>query len=99
MSTTGITAAPVTAKRSELEIELGSPWVVEDRLIDRRRSGQHGDPLCVDRARGTPGFLTSARVADTSMPRVLQVGECRLVPEVVEEGVDDEVPVRAGDSG
>ena len=45
MSSTGMSAAPVTATRRRRQVVAVAVGVVEDRLVERRRAGQHGDPL------------------------------------------------------
>ena len=45
ISTTGTVAAPVTANRSERQVVVAALGVVEQRLVDRRRPGQHGDAV------------------------------------------------------
>ena len=69
--------------------------MVEQRLVDGRRPGQHGDPVFGDRAQrllGVEGQLRDQRGAG------LQAGQdAGLVTEVVEERVDAQVAVVAGD--
>src|SRR5271170_7967233 len=69
--------------------------MVEQRLVDGRGSGEHGDPVFGDRTQrllGVEGQLRDQRGAG------LQAGQdSGLVAEVVEERVDAEVAVVAGD--
>ena len=75
ISSTGMSAAPVTATR-----RLDRSWslaigMVEDRLVERRRTGQHGDPLLgrPGRAPGrrrtpAPGSIVAPAVTEARMP-------------------------------
>ena len=77
------------------QVVAAAGGMVEQRLVDGRRSGQHGDPMLGDRAHrllGVEGQLRDQRGAG------LQAGQDPgLVAEVVEERVDAQVAVVAGD--
>ena len=95
ISTTGIVAAPVTANRSERQVVVAALGVVQQRLVDRRRPGQHGDPVFLHRAHRLLGVERQLR---DQRRAGLQAGQdARLVAEVVEERVDAQVAVGAGD--
>ncbi len=69
--------------------------MVEESLIDRRRSGQHRDPVLLHGAHGPLGVECELRDEGGTG---LQTGQdARLIAEVVEERVDAEVPVGAGE--
>ena len=77
------------AQRSEVEaLPVG---VVEDGLEDGRRAGQHGDPLLVD-APDHPVDVEH-RLGHHGGPGHQAGQDPRLVPEGVEERVDDQVAV------
>ena len=69
--------------------------MVEQRLVDRRRPGQHGDAVVLHRAHGLLGV---ERQLGDQRRAGLQAGQdAGLVAEVVEERVDAQVAVVAGD--
>ena len=90
-SSTGTTAAPVTtSRRVERSYRLAF-GMVEDRLEDGRRPGQHRDALLRD-----PGEQTvdvEDRLGHHGGPGHQTGQDARLVAEGVEERVDDEVAV------
>ena len=77
------------------QVVAAAGGMVEQRLVDGRGSGQHGDPVLADRTHrplGVEGQLRDQRGAG------LQAGQDPgLVAEVVEERVDAQVAVVAGD--
>ena len=91
ISSTGTAAAPVTASRSDDMSNSASARVVEDRLVDGRRPGQHRDLLLGDALHHRVDV--EHRVRDDR--RALQDAreDAGLEPEGVEERVDDEVAV------
>ena len=94
-STTGTVAAPVTANRSELEVVVVARRVVEQGLVDGGRPGQHGDAVLLDRLQRAQRIERQVR---DQRRAGLQAGQdAGLVAEVVEERVDAQVAVVAGD--
>ena len=71
----------------------GAVRVIEDRLVDRRRAGQHGDPLGLDQRHGPPGVVHRLRHESGAADQAGQ--DAGLVAEAVEERVDHQVAVGA----
>ena len=69
--------------------------MVEQRLVDRRRAGQHGDPVVLHGAHRLLGVERQLR--DQRRARLQAGQDAGLVAEVVEERVDAEVAVGAGE--
>ena len=81
------------AQRAQVVVLAGR--VVEQRLVDRRRAGQHGDALLGDRPHRLLGVERQLR---DQRRAGLQAGQdAGLVAEVVEERVDAQVAVGAGE--
>ena len=91
MRTTGTTAAPVTARRSDDRSKSARVGRGQQRLVDRRRARQHGDPLVLDQPH--------RRVEVEGRDRVERAAgeqpddDADLVAEGVEERVDHQVAV------
>ena len=93
ISSTGMSAAPVTATRSDDRSNAVAARVVEDRLVQRRRTGEHRDRLGVDGAQHVIDVEHRLRV-DRRAPHERRQAP-RLVAEHVEERVHDQVAVAA----
>ena len=97
ISSTGMSAAPVTARRRVDRSCAVAVGMVEDRLVQRRRTREHGHRLlgrpCAGRSSTSNTGLRDDRGAAHERREA-----ARLVPEHVEERVDDQVAV-AGDAG
>ena len=87
----GIVAAPVTDRRRRRQVERVEVGVVEDRLEDGGRPGQHRHPLLHHAAHHRRDV--EDRVRDDRRPLDQAREDPGLQTERVEERVDDEVAV------
>ena len=71
--------------------------VVQDRGVDRRRAGEHGDPHRLDQPHRLPGV--EDRLRHQRRPADQAGEQARLEAEGVEERVHHQVAVRAGQLG
>ena len=97
MSSTGMSAAPVTPTRRLEMSRRRAVGMVEQRVVDRRRPGQHRDPLALD------DLEHDARVEHREREDRRAAHEAReaagLVAEDVEERVRDQVAVAGAQVG
>ena len=77
------------------QVVFAALGVVEQRLIDRRRPGQHGDAMVLHGPHGLLGVERQLR--NQGGPGLQARQDSGLVTEVVEERVDAQVAVVAGD--
>ena len=77
------------------QVVVAALGMVEQRLVDRRRPGQHGDAMLLHGPHGPLGVERQLR--DQRRPGLQARQDAGLVTEVVEERVDAEVAVVAGD--
>ncbi len=70
--------------------------VIEDGLVDRGRPGEHGDPLGLDQRHGPPRVVHQLRHQGGAADQAGQ--DAGLEAEAVEERVDHEVAVGAGEA-
>ena len=94
ISSTGMSAAPVTATRRRRQVVAGPVGVVEDRLVERRRPGQHGDPL--GRHPGQHPVDVEHRLGEHRGPGGDRGQDAGLQPEHVEVRVHHQVAVAGG---
>ena len=79
------------------EVVVAAVGVVEDRLVDRRRAGEHGDPLGGDA--GEHPVDVEHRLGEHRGPRRDAGEDAGLQPEHVEVRVHHQVAVVGGQAG
>ena len=82
-------------RREVVRVAVGE---VEDRLVDGRRAGEHGDPLALDDV-AAPSATSNTASGKIVAPRISDARQPGLVAEDVEERVDDQVAVALAQAG
>ena len=97
ISSTGMSAAPVTADPQARDVAARAVGMVEQRVVDRRRPGQHRDPLAFDELEHDAGVEHREREDRRAAHEAREAAG--LVAEDVEERVRDQVAVAGAEVG
>ena len=97
ISSTGMSAAPVTADAQARDVAARAVGMVEQRVVDRRRPGEHRDPLALDDLEHDTGVEHREREDRRAAHEAREAPG--LVAEDVEERVRDQVAVAGAQVG